>query len=148
MDFDHLQMNEDDMMGELSESWGNLIQSKRRRLPDEGPPPKGQGKGNQLTRALIQLAWRHESQLQALAMEDQYILFWQSDQRGILPQLVQATTKWKDLQQKGQTTMALRNHLMQTLTQELLVRFEKVMKAKSGIMDTWSTMCSGSRWRP
>ena len=48
--------------------------------------------------SLIELALRHESQLQALAMEDQFICFLQSDPRGILPILYQGTKNWKNVQ--------------------------------------------------
>ena len=134
MDHDlSLTLTEDDMMGELHESWGHLLNppNAKRQRPNQ---PKAAGEPqahlSAVSKALIQLALRHESQLQALAMDDQFILFFQSDQRGILPLLLKATESWKDLQQKKQLAQPLRCHLFQAMTQELLTRLEKVLKAK------------------
>ena len=60
-------------MGDLEETFGDYFHNKRRRGPENPPPIRTPG--NQITRALLQLALRHESQLQALAMEDQFIHF-------------------------------------------------------------------------
>ena len=128
----NVSMPGEDFMGELNESWGNLLQqgnlNKRRRPTEQEPVDRPQ---QSVSRALIQLALRHESQLQAMAMEDQFILFLQSDQRGILPILIQATKQWQELQKQKKTQWALRNHLFQTVTQELLARLEKVMQTKA-----------------
>ena len=51
---------------------------------------------SQVTRALIQLTLRHESQLQAAAAETQFIVFLQGDPQGLLHLLLQESAKWKE----------------------------------------------------
>ena len=113
-------------MDQIEDSVAHLItaphENKRRH-----PPPR---QDSQLQRSLVQLVLRHESQLQAQAMEDQLILFLQADQVGILHHLVQETSRWKEMIEKKATSTPLRQHLFQTLTQELMTRLEQLSKAK------------------
>ena len=103
-------------------------QKKRRAQPprDAAAPTNL----NQVTRALVQMSLRHESQLQAQATEDQYILFLQAHQAGILQQLVQETGRWKEMAQKSANRTSLRQHLWLSVTQELLSRLTKLSQKK------------------
>ena len=114
-------------MGEMEESWefflieGPTSKRVKRAIasPQTQPAAPSAATLSSVSRALIQLTLRHESQLRALAMEDQYILFLQADERGVLPLLFRASTQWRDNQLKGQHTMALLTHLFHVVTQEL-----------------------------
>ena len=93
---------------------------------------RGDGQGDrpnqQVSRSFLPLVLRHESQLQAMAVEDQVIFLAGRSQRSFTH--FDQGHQWKDLQQKKQTQSALRNFLFQTVTRELLSRKEKVMKAQ------------------
>ena len=138
----------DDLMEEMEESWGTLLPNSQKRLKRPSPQQAPHQAAHQssaeaqhpTSKALLALVLRHESQLQALAMDDQYIIFLQSDPRGALPGLYQATTQWNHLQQKGQTSKPLRTHLFESMAQEL-TRVEKVMAAKPQD-DLWTGILS------
>ena len=106
--------------------------NKRRREfnpPGRQQPPPQQAQ-SQLTRALLQMALRHESQLQAMATEDRFILFLQADKAGVLHLLLQETSKWKEAAQQRSTRTSLRQHLFMCLTQEMVTRLERVAQAQ------------------
>lgn len=75
---------------------------------------------------LLSLTLRHESQLQALASTDQFLLFLPAGPNSLTPTILSKTQQWKDQQQKGPQTQPLQVILGQTVTQETLERFTKL----------------------
>lgn len=107
-----------------------------------GPPAsssqaRGQDEGsndtsNQLPKMmqmLAQLALRHESQLQALATQDTFMLFLQPGTASMIPTLVQTTKTWKQSLDQQKVTQSLRQLLVTTLSQHLLERMLKVAQS-------------------
>ena len=129
-------MTEDDFMGQLDDTVNGLLalnqsqQNKRRRGDGPSPPSQRRQVDPQgLTKALIQIALRHESQLQALAQTDQFVIFLQGGEKGAMPLLMKEAAAWKDMAQKQQTKGPLRQHLLHRMMQEALQRFDSLMKS-------------------
>ena len=78
---------------------------------------------------LAQLALRHESQLQALATQDTFMLFLQPGTASMIPTLVQTTKTWKQSLDQQKVTQSLRQLLVTTLSQHLLERMLKVAQS-------------------
>lgn len=69
---------------------------------------------------LTALSLRHESQLQAQASTDQFLLFFQMNQRGILPALMTHTSTWKKDMEASKVNKPLRVVLFQLVCQTTL----------------------------
>ena len=123
---------------------------KRRSAATEGPAG--------LTQALVQVALRHESQLQALSAQDQFVFFLQAGEKGALPMILKQAAHWKDLAQKQQAQGPLRQHLFHHLLKDMMARFELLSKMKSedpawqAAIQTQMIMSDGTwpflRWDP
>ena len=79
---------------------------------------------------LATLALRHERQLQAMAVQDTFIIFLQPGSASIIPQIQQSTTQWKQAMERQETTQSLRLTLVMLLAQTLLDRMLKVAHAQ------------------
>ncbi|CAK9083191.1 unnamed protein product, partial [Durusdinium trenchii] len=75
----------------------------------------------QLCRMLAILTLRHEDALNALACQDQCVLFLTHGTRGVTQLLIQAAQDWKE---QTTNTSPLRVVLMRTLMEELIRRFK------------------------
>lgn len=100
-------------MMQLDDTFGNFLMehrspaAKRSRGHEEGSSDTS----NQLPKLmqlLAQLALRHESQLQALATQDTFILFLQPGTASMIPTLVQSTKNWKQSLDQQKATQSLR----------------------------------------
>ena len=149
-------MEDTDWMEQVQDAVGGLLARpplKRAKpeedaedRPDGHQKGKGRGKGKgknkhpdthqpqmqqlvalqQTVGQLISLSLRHESQLQALASTDQFLLFLPAGPVSLMPNILQHTQQWKDQQTKGTTTQPLRVVLGQMVIQEILDRFTKL----------------------
>ena len=76
---EHYDLHEEDYMDQIQDSVAHLMQppGRKRQRPMEKPtrPQADLASNSKVTKVLIQLALRQESQLQAQAQEDQFILF-------------------------------------------------------------------------
>ena len=82
-----------------------------------------------MVQLLTTLVLRHESQLQTLAVQDTFVLFFQPGTASILPQIQQATQQWKQAREKRETTQSLRLCLVMLIAQTLLDRMLKIAQA-------------------
>ena len=149
-------MEDTDWMEQVQDAVGGLLARpplKRAKpeedaedRPDGHQKGKGRGKGKgknkhqdthqpqmqqlvalqQTVGQLISLSLRRESQLQALASTDQFLLFLPAGPVSLMPNILQHTQQWKDQQTKGTTTQPLRVVLGQMVIQEILDRFTKL----------------------
>lgn len=83
---------------------------------------------------LGQLVLRQEHSLSVLQSNDSFILFFQQEDGGALPGMIQETKKWSQLRQKDAASVQapLRQHLCQWLLTDLLNRATKVSKCQPG----------------
>ena len=149
-------MEDTDWMEQVQDAVGGLLARpplKRAKPEEDGEEPqgghqkgKGRGKGKgknkpqdghqpqhqqlaalqQTMGQLISLTLRHESQLQALASTDQFLLFLPAGPVSLMPNILQQTQQWKEQQTKGTSTQPLRVVLGQMVIQEILDRFTKL----------------------
>ncbi|CAK9105377.1 unnamed protein product [Durusdinium trenchii] len=121
----HFEISADDMMGQISDTFGNLIEGSK---PQSLKRPKHELDGGSrdtsdqqpnLIQMLASLALRHESQLQAIAIQDTFILSLQPGQSSLIPLIQQSTQQWKQDVEKKQATMSLQLKLITTITQTL-----------------------------
>ena len=149
-------MEDTDWMEQVQDAVGGLLARpplKRAKPEEDGEDrsderPKGKGKGRgkgknknqdyhqpqtqqlaalqQTVGQLISLTLRHESQLQALASTDQFLLFLPAGPASLMPNILQQTQQWKEQQGKGTSTQPLRVVLGQLVIQEILDRFTKL----------------------
>ena len=89
-----------------------------------------------MVQLLATLALRHESQLQALAVQDTFILFLQPRTSSIIPVIQQTTLAWKQEVEQKTATQSLRHKLVTMISQTLLDRMLKVTQATT-TMDIW-----------
>ena len=138
----HFEISADDMMGQLSDTFGNLIDGskpqslKRPKHEQDGGSRDTSDQHPNLIQMLASLDLRHESQLQAIAIQDTFILFLQPGQSSLIPLIQQSTRQWKPDVEKKQATMSLRLKLITMITQSLLGRMLKVAQAQP-TMEIW-----------
>ena len=92
-----------------------------------------------MVQLLATLTLGHESQLQALAVQDTYILFLQPGTSSIIPAIQQTTVAWKQEVDQKTATQSLRLKLVTMISQALLDRMLKVAQA-STTMDIWEAI--------
>ena len=130
-----LDLSVDDLMGQISDTFGGLIESrpvqclKRWKRELEREPSDTYDQLPRVVQLLTTLVLRHESQLQALAVQGTFILFFQPGTASILPQIQQATQQWKQATEKRETTQSLRLCLVMLIAQTLLDRMLKIAQA-------------------
>ena len=82
-----------------------------------------------LLTTLVQLALRHDQDLQNLRRMDQFMLFLNHEPKGALHILLEETTIWKQKleSQSKSTMMPLRQHLVLSLLKQLRLRAEQIV---------------------
>ena len=93
------------------------------------------GKGNQQMNTMMQLMakllLRHEHEIQQLHKTDTFMLFCNKEPTGILQGLLQETRNWKQqLEKQSLPRTSLRQHLFQSLLQDLLNRVTRISKCQ------------------
>ena len=139
----HFEITPDDLMGQLTDTFGGLpdVQPRQQALkrPKHEIEPASRDSSDQLPKMvqlLATLTLGHESQLQALAVQDTYILFLQPGTSSIIPAIQQTTVAWKQEVDQKTATQSLRLKLVTMISQALLDRMLKVAQA-STTMDIW-----------
>lgn len=123
------EITDDDMMGQMHDALGGIFTSSSRSSQKRGRPEElSQEAWEALERLqkamslLTALSLRHESQLQAQASTDQFLMFFQMNQQGILPSILNHTTSWKKEMEQNKAKKPLRVVLFQLVCQTVLDR--------------------------
>ena len=109
------EINDDDVMGQTQEALGGIFANSSRSSQKRGRPEElSQEAWEALERLhkamsmLTALSLRREAQLQAQASTDQFLLFFQMNQQGILPALMNHTASWKKEMEQNKAKKPLR----------------------------------------
>ena len=123
------EIQDDDVMGQMQDALGGIFNSSSKPSHKRGRPEEASQETQdaidrlqKTVNLLTALSLRHESQLQAQASTDQFLWFFQMNQKGILPALLSRTASWKQEMEKSQAQKPLRVALFQQVCQTVLDR--------------------------
>ena len=92
------EIQDDDMMGQMQDALGGIFNSSSKPSHKRGRPEEASQETQdaidrlqKTVNLLTASSLRHESQLQAQASTDQFLWFFQMNQKGILPALLSRT---------------------------------------------------------
>jgi len=137
-----MEVEPEDMASQIQDVLGLLVdygaqngysqKKPRRSLPWEArfsADSAGEGLPKMLT-LMCQLVLRHERDLNCLHQQNTFILFMSTEKDGLMSQILQQSSNWKQLQQQHQVAQSLRQCLVLYVMQTLVQRVTKVMECK------------------
>ena len=135
-------------MGQMGDTLGALfdnpsLRRKRQHSREEETSETSYGQIQKQLNLLTALTLRHEGHLQGLAQQDQFIIFLQASQKGVLGHLIQRTQKWRKEVETQNASSSLKNVLWQQLVQLLSERFGQLAQA-TGNSELWKEAIASS----
>ena len=119
------------MLADYGAQNGHSQKKQRRELPSRKPSAGSDGEAlPKMLSLMCQLILRHERDLSCLHQQNTFILFMSTEKDGLMFQILQTSSNWKQQQQQHQATQSLRQCLVLHVMQTLVQRVTKVMDCK------------------